>query len=169
MDTGFASGNLYENMAKQLEAFLEGQQESRHPKMVPVAAKTLNQSEVLEGGEQLGKHLQLDLEDAKLQAVAEEATRTGEELSEDKVGHKKEDGIEEKAEGDTEVVGEISVGVGRMLRPELVAAAEVEAELKHLVRENRRNRGISLLPTMQIETHHTDGERYLHPWSRKEL
>ena len=158
MDTGFASGNLYENMAKQLEAFLEGQQESRHPKMVPVAPKTLNQSQVLEG-----ENLHLDLEDAKLQAAAKEITRTVEELSEDKVVHKKEDGSEDQAEDDTEVVGEISVGVGRMLEPELVAAAKVEAELKHLVRENRRNRGISLLPTMQIETHHKYGERYFHP------
>ena len=163
MDTGFASGNLYENMAKQLEAFLEGRQESRHPKMVPVVAKTLNQSQVLEGGEQLGKNLRLDLEDAKLQAAEEETTRTGKELSEDKVVHKKEDGPEDQAKDDTAVVGEISVGVGRMLEPELVAAAKVEAELKHLVRENRRNRGISLLPTMQIETHHKDGERYFHP------
>lgn len=49
-DTGFAAGNLYENMAKQLEAFLEGQ-ETRHPKMVD--ALISNTTHVIIGGNKM--------------------------------------------------------------------------------------------------------------------
>ena len=50
VDTAFAAGNLYENMAKQLEAFLEGQ-ETRHPKMVD--ALISNTTHVVIGGDEL--------------------------------------------------------------------------------------------------------------------
>jgi len=49
-DTAFAAGNLYENMAKQLEAFLEGQ-ETRHPKMVD--ALISNTTHVVIGGNEM--------------------------------------------------------------------------------------------------------------------
>ena len=72
-DTAFAAGNLYENMAKQLEAFLEGQ-ETRHPKMVD--ALISNTTHVVIGGNEMNNlniehvfNISNDLEDISTTAA----------------------------------------------------------------------------------------------------
>ena len=60
VSNALSSGNLYENMARQLEAFLKGQ-ESRHPKMVK--ARISNETHVMVGGEH-EDNLNLNVEEA---------------------------------------------------------------------------------------------------------
>ena len=126
-----SSGNLYENMAKQLEAFLEGQ-ESRHPKMVE--AMISNQTHVMVGGDE-EDNLNLGLEEVLVKS-------------------EKSNSLELK----DLVVREFQVAVGTPIdakhsKDDTEREAGQKGKTLHEFESNS-------LPTMEIETHNRDGTKH---------
>jgi len=124
------TGNLYENMARQLEAFLE-RRESRHPKMV--GGKTTNQTNDLVGGKQ----------DNTLDQHGENLV-TNEETME-------EGGSKQTA------VKDFQVSVGAPLKSD---NNQIEQETNTNGDEKVIKVDKNGLPTMEIETHSVNGERH---------
>ena len=134
VSSALSSGNLYENMARQLEAFLEGQ-ESRHPRMVE--AMISNQTHAMVGGE-AEDHLNLDTEEVL-------------------VNSEKNNSLEP---GDT-VVREFQVAVGTPISGTPLQDDEPRKSVQNLKDGKARHEGESnSLPTMEIETHNQDGSKH---------
>ena len=135
MSSALSSGNLYENMARQLEAFLEGQ-ESRHPKMVD--AMISNQTHVMVGGED-EDNLNLDMEEVLIKSEKNNSL-----------------------EPSDMVVREFKVAVGTPIssstnlqddEPRKSDRNLKGGKVPHVVESNS-------LPTMEIETHNQDGSKH---------
>ena len=129
-----SSGNLYENMAKQLEAFLEGQ-ESRHPKMVE--AMISNQTHVMVGGE-AEDNLDLDTEEVLVKSERNNSLEPGDTL-----------------------VSEFQVAVGTPISGTPLQDDEPRNSVQNLKdRKARHEVESNSLPTMEIETHNEDGSKH---------
>ena len=122
-------------MARQLEAFLEGQ-ESRHPKMVD--AMISNKTHVMVGG-QAEDNLNLETEEVLVKS------------------EKNDNSLEP---GDT-VVREFQVAVGTPISATPLQDAEPRNSVQNLNDGKARHEGESnSLPTMEIETHNEDGSKH---------
>ena len=134
MSSALSSGNLYENMARQLEAFLEGQ-ESRHPKMVD--AMISNQTHVMVGGED-EDNLNLDMEEVLVKSEKNNSL-----------------------EPDDMVVREFQVAVGTPISGKTLQDEEQHKKVQHLKdRKAPHEAESNSLPTMEIETHNGDGSKH---------
>ena len=134
MSSALSSGNLYENMARQLEAFLEGQ-ESRHPKMVD--AMISNQTHVMVGGE-AEDNLDLDTEEVLVKSERNNSLEPGDTL-----------------------VSEFQVAVGTPISGTPLQDDEPRNSVQNLKdRKARHEVESNSLPTMEIETHNEDGSKH---------
>ena len=134
MSSALSSGNLYENMARQLEAFLEGQ-ESRHPKMVE--AMISNQTHVMVGGE-AEDNLDLDTEEVLVKSERNNSLEPGDTL-----------------------VREFQVAVGTPISGNTLQDDEPRKSVQNLKDGKARHEVESnSLPTMEIETHNEDGSKH---------
>ena len=134
VSSALSSGNLYENMARQLEAFLEGQ-ESRHPKMVE--AMISNQTHVMVGGE-AEDNLDLDTEEVLVKSERNNSLEPGDTL-----------------------VSEFQVAVGTPISGTPLQDDEPRNSVQNLKdRKARHEVESNSLPTMEIETHNEDGSKH---------
>jgi len=134
VSSALSSGNLYENMARQLEAFLEGQ-ESRHPKMVE--AMISNQTHVMVGGE-AEDNLNLDTEEVLVKSERNNSLEPGDTL-----------------------VSEFQVAVGTPISGTPLQDDEPRNSVQNLKdRKARHEVESNSLPTMEIETHNEDGSKH---------